>query len=154
MTNRKASPPSWTVEAGECVEIIPSKPHEVRLPRHQRGCVKLLWLLFHPSDQIASLMDCTGDRPLGPLVDGMFKFLVSSPRTASQGPRLGCLQVPRRPAINSPHYVATTSRGVVPHLSQDVLQKNTGISAAYIALEDCKWFCYHSQRLLTTYTYR
>lgn len=42
--------------------------------------------------------------------------------------------------IETPHYVAVTSRGVVPHLSPDVLSKHTSISAAYFGLEDCECF--------------
>lgn len=40
--------------------------------------------------------------------------------------------------IETPHYVAVTSRGVVPHVSPDVLRKHTRIGAAYFGLEDCK----------------
>ncbi|KAL9112320.1 MAG: hypothetical protein Q9227_003438 [Pyrenula ochraceoflavens] len=54
----------------------------------------------------------------------------------SQGPRLGSLQLGARNAIRTPHYVATTSRGIVPHLTQDLLRKHTTIGSVYMALED------------------
>jgi queuine tRNA-ribosyltransferase accessory subunit len=41
-------------------------------------------------------------------------------------------------AIETPHYVAVTSRGVVPHVSPDVLARHTSIKAVYFGLEDCK----------------
>lgn len=57
----------------------------------------------------------------------------------SLGPRLGRLCVPGRTAIATPHYIASASRGIVPHVSHDVLHKHTQIRATYNALEDCKF---------------
>lgn len=54
------------------------------------------------------------------------------------GPRLGSLAVKGRGAIPTPNYVATTSRGVVPHLSHDNLLRHTKIRSMYFGLEDCK----------------
>jgi hypothetical protein len=34
--------------------------------------------------------------------------------------------------------VAVSSRGAVPHLSQDMMRANTNIGAMYTALEDCE----------------
>ena len=52
--------------------------------------------------------------------------------------RLGTLSCHRRVAIKTPHYVAITSRGAVPHLSQDMMRDNTAIKGIYVALEDCE----------------
>ena len=53
-------------------------------------------------------------------------------------PRLGRLSFQNRVPIDTPHYVAVSSRGAVPHLSQDMMRDNTNISAMYTALEDCE----------------
>lgn len=71
------------------------------------------------------------------LPDEMLTFDILKP-AAALAPRLGRLSVPGRATLNTPHHVAITSRGVVPHLAQDVLKKNTNISSFYIALEDCE----------------
>ena len=65
-----------------------------------------------------------------------FNLLIS--REPGGGPRLGRLLLRHGHAIETPHYLAITSRGVVPHLSQDNLQRHTNIKAAYLGLEDCK----------------
>lgn len=54
------------------------------------------------------------------------------------GQRLGKLIVQGRTAINTPHYLAVSSKGFVPHLSQDMARKSTDIQGIYAALEDCK----------------
>ncbi|KAK8208171.1 tRNA-guanine transglycosylase family protein [Phyllosticta capitalensis] len=51
-------------------------------------------------------------------------------------PRLGSLSIPGRPAVPTPHYIANTSRGVVPHLSQDNLERHSNINGLYVGLED------------------
>ena len=38
--------------------------------------------------------------------------------------------------MDTPHYIGITSRGVVPHLSQDTMQKHTKLKGIYVALED------------------
>ena len=53
-------------------------------------------------------------------------------------PRLGTLIIPRRKPIQTPHFIALTSRGVVPHISQDTLRDNTKVKGVYLALEDCE----------------
>jgi hypothetical protein len=52
--------------------------------------------------------------------------------------RRGVLSVPGRLSVQTPHYTAITSRGSVPHLSQDTLRDQTSINGVYVALEDCK----------------
>ncbi len=71
------------------------------------------------------------------LKEGM-NFSLLSPSTTRMAPRLARLALKGRNAINTPHYVAITSRGVVPHLSQDMVKKHTNLGGAYVALEDCK----------------
>ncbi len=53
-------------------------------------------------------------------------------------PRLGTLSLRGRKTIDTPHYVALSSRGAVPHLTQDMMRDNTAISGIYAALEDCE----------------
>ena len=65
--------------------------------------------------------------------------LLSSAHNSKNGPRLGRLRVPGRKTIETPHYLALTSRGAVPHLSQDMMRDNTNIGNVYAALEDCEW---------------
>lgn len=66
----------------------------------------------------------------------MFNILKSSASTLS--PRLGRLSLTGRNAIDTPHYLANTSRGLVPHLSQDNFAQESSISGVYVALEDCR----------------
>jgi queuine tRNA-ribosyltransferase len=72
--------------------------------------------------------------------DEMIKFTID---TALQrgGARLGNLLVKNRAPIATPNYVSTTSRGVVPHLSQDNLSRHTKIKSMYFGLEDCEYAC-------------
>ncbi len=71
------------------------------------------------------------------LPEEMLRFVLESSRNLLRAPRLGQILSRGRPPIHTPHYIAASSRGVVPHLSQDVFQKHTDISAVYMGLEDC-----------------
>lgn len=53
-------------------------------------------------------------------------------------PRLGCLSMRGRKEIQTPCYFALSSRGVVPHITQDMMKDNLSISGLYTALEDCE----------------
>lgn len=75
---------------------------------------------------------------LGQLPEEMFTLIKTS--SQSLGPRLGRLSLAGRKQIETPHYLANTSRGVVPHITQDTFRRDTHISGAYYALEDCKSF--------------
>jgi queuine tRNA-ribosyltransferase accessory subunit len=68
----------------------------------------------------------------------MLRFSLANVNSSATGPRLGQLLRGGRKAIETPHYVATTSRGVVPHISPDTLRKHTAVSNIHLALEDCK----------------
>jgi len=67
----------------------------------------------------------------------MPSFRITQAATEQFAPRLGEL-VTRHNALETPHYVANTSRGLVPHISQDIMRKHTDIRGVYLALEDCK----------------
>ena len=58
--------------------------------------------------------------------------------TGALAPRLGCLSLPKRKSISTPNFVGNTSRGVIPHVSQDNFSKSLGLNGVYVALEDCK----------------
>ncbi|KAF1969740.1 tRNA-guanine transglycosylase [Bimuria novae-zelandiae CBS 107.79] len=51
-------------------------------------------------------------------------------------PRLGRLTVPGRKTILTPAFLGNTSRGVIPHISQDNFRKHFGDNGVYFALED------------------
>ncbi|KAK3712105.1 hypothetical protein LTR37_009196 [Vermiconidia calcicola] len=68
------------------------------------------------------------------LPDEMFTLIKAA--TSGTGPRLGRLSVSGRRTIETPHYLGLTSRGVVPHLSQDTFARDSSISGVYVPLED------------------
>jgi queuine tRNA-ribosyltransferase len=55
------------------------------------------------------------------------------------GPRLGRLRVEGRRELETPNFLAITSRGVVPHMTPDVVAGSTDIRGVHMALEDCKF---------------
>lgn len=73
---------------------------------------------------------------LSQLPDEMFNIIKSTPQ--SLGPRLGRLCLPGRKAIDTPHYLGVTSRGVVPHITQDTFRRDAHLNGVYVPLEDCK----------------
>lgn len=58
--------------------------------------------------------------------------------TGILAPRLGRLSLPKRKSIPTPGFIGNTSRGVIPHISQDNFSKNLNLDGVYVALEDCK----------------
>jgi queuine tRNA-ribosyltransferase len=58
--------------------------------------------------------------------------------TGALAPRLGRLSLPGRKTLLTPAFIGNTSRGVVPHISQDNFAKSVDLSGVYVALEDCK----------------
>ena len=68
-----------------------------------------------------------------------FKLLRSASATTENAlsARLGNLMFPKRKPMPTPNYIALTSRGVVPHLAQDMMRDQTSIGSVYTALEDC-----------------
>ena len=82
-------------------------------------------------------MDSTNDNKFAHLPSEMFTIIKSTTNTLA--PRLGRLTLPGRAAIETPHYLAITSRGVVPHLTQDTFARDTNIKGVYVPLEDCTY---------------
>jgi queuine tRNA-ribosyltransferase len=68
--------------------------------------------------------------------DDMFTIIKSAGQ--SLAPRLGRLALPGRQTIDTPHFLANTSRGIVPHITQDTFKRDTNLNGVYVALEDCK----------------
>ncbi|KPM38356.1 hypothetical protein AK830_g8191 [Neonectria ditissima] len=65
----------------------------------------------------------------------MFEILKSS--TADVGvARLGRLAFANRRAMETPNYLAVASRGVIPHLTPETMERYTAFDAAYMAIED------------------
>lgn len=56
------------------------------------------------------------------------------------GPRLGRLSIQGRRDLETPNFFAVTSRGVVPHLTPDLISAHAHIGGVHMALEDCKSF--------------
>ena len=52
--------------------------------------------------------------------------------------RLGRLCFRGRTPTDTPHFFAVSSRGAVPHLSQDTMREQTSLKSMYTALEDCE----------------
>jgi queuine tRNA-ribosyltransferase len=83
-------------------------------------------------------MDVKQAEKLSQMPEEMFAFTIESTLQHSV-PRVGRLTLKNRTHIPTPNYVATTSRGVVPHLTQDNIAKHTAIRSMYFGLEDCKF---------------
>ncbi len=52
-------------------------------------------------------------------------------------PRVGTFALVGRQAISTPNLVPLTSRGAVPHISHDMVRRETAINSLYVGLEDC-----------------
>jgi queuine tRNA-ribosyltransferase len=81
-------------------------------------------------------MDNSMAEKLSQMPEEMLAFTIDSAQRSCA--RVGSLAVKGRTPIATPHYVATTSRGVVPHLSHDNLLRHTKIRSMYFGLEDCE----------------
>ncbi|CAD6572564.1 MAG: hypothetical protein ASARMPRED_005457 [Alectoria sarmentosa] len=66
----------------------------------------------------------------------LVSFQLSRPQSDKDEPRVGRLTFQGRSPIDTPHYVAVSSRGAVPHLSQDMMRDSTSTRALYTAVED------------------
>lgn len=53
--------------------------------------------------------------------------------------RLGELALPGRQKVQTPNYFPLTSRGSIPHLSQDMMRDHATVAGIYTALEDCEF---------------
>jgi queuine tRNA-ribosyltransferase subunit QTRTD1 len=54
------------------------------------------------------------------------------------GLRLGRLVMKDRQDLMTPNFFAVSSRGVVPHITPDVISADTQIGGVHMALEDCE----------------
>ncbi|KAK5164502.1 uncharacterized protein LTR77_009708 [Saxophila tyrrhenica] len=79
-------------------------------------------------------LDAVHRDKIAQLPEEMFTIIKSVGRATE--PRLGRLHILGRDTLETPHYVATTSRGVVPHITQDLFARATGINGVYVPLED------------------
>jgi queuine tRNA-ribosyltransferase len=59
--------------------------------------------------------------------------------SGSLAPRLGRLSFPGRKSILTPAFIGNTSRGVIPHVSQDNFRRSADVGGVYVALEDCTY---------------
>ena len=64
-------------------------------------------------------------------------FELLNAQTKDNDARLGCLYFRERPPLQTPHYLAISSRGCVPHITQDMMRDQTSIRGIYAAFEDC-----------------
>jgi len=56
----------------------------------------------------------------------------------SDAARLGRVSLPGRKSLETPNFLALTSRGVVPHISPDVVGEQTDFCGIFTAIEDCR----------------
>ncbi|KAK2048905.1 tRNA-guanine transglycosylase [Colletotrichum somersetense] len=68
--------------------------------------------------------------------DAMIFEISKKAASGSSAARLGRLSLPKRNPIETPNYIAVGSRGVVPHVTPDNLERYSTICAVYMALED------------------
>jgi hypothetical protein len=77
------------------------------------------------------------------LSSSVFEISVSANQQSNGGEateaRVGLIQLPGRKPISTPNFFAITSRGVIPHLTPDVISNHTNISGVHLALEDCEF---------------
>ncbi|KAH6987396.1 tRNA-guanine(15) transglycosylase-like protein [Ilyonectria sp. MPI-CAGE-AT-0026] len=65
----------------------------------------------------------------------MFEILKSATADAGAA-RLGRLALASRRVMETPNYLAVASRGVIPHLTPENMERYTAFDAAYMAIED------------------
>lgn len=53
--------------------------------------------------------------------------------------RGGCIQLKGRKPMATPNFFAATSRGVVPHMTPDVISEHSTFEGIHLALEDCMY---------------
>ncbi|EPS34537.1 hypothetical protein PDE_09501 [Penicillium oxalicum 114-2] len=66
----------------------------------------------------------------------MTSFTVLSAAAQVMAPRVGTLALAGRQALATPNLVPLTSRGTVPHISHDMVRKETAMTSFYVGLED------------------
>lgn len=68
---------------------------------------------------------------------GIFSVHVNPIEIHGDQHRLGELALPGRQKVQTPNYFPLTSRGSLPHLSQDMMRDHAPVAGIYTALEDC-----------------
>lgn len=68
----------------------------------------------------------------------MLNFVLRQGDFTKAGLRLGQLARRGGAEVATPTFIASTSRGIIPHITQDVMSKLIKVPAVYIGLEDCK----------------
>ncbi|EHY54182.1 Queuine tRNA-ribosyltransferase accessory subunit 2 [Exophiala dermatitidis] len=82
-------------------------------------------------------MDEINGAPLASLPGDMFKLLLQHTAASEGAARLGLMSFrSTTTTLKTPNYIVPTSRGAIPHLTQDNVQKHTKIAAVYHSLED------------------
>ncbi|KAF2269421.1 tRNA-guanine transglycosylase [Lojkania enalia] len=72
---------------------------------------------------------------LSDLPPEMLEFTILKSTTAL-APRLGRVSLPGRKDILTPGFLGNTSRGAIPHISQDNFRKCVGLNGIYVPIED------------------
>jgi queuine tRNA-ribosyltransferase subunit QTRTD1 len=71
-----------------------------------------------------------------------FGTVTSTPRSDSSA-RIGTIKISGCKDVETPGFFAVGSRGVVPHLTPDVISAHTQFGGIHMALEDCKFEADH-----------
>ncbi len=71
----------------------------------------------------------------------MLFFDIVSHVSNINGPRLARLSLEGRNPIDTPNFFAVSSRGVLPHITPDLITAYTQFGGVHMALEDCKSSC-------------
>lgn len=111
-------------------------------PQHQKSCTRYFITVLSTQIRVMELLSSlsSGSAPapkLNQLPPEMLHFTLIK-TTGALTPRLGCLSLPKRKSISTPNFVGNTSRGIIPHISQDNFSKSLNLNGVYVALEDCK----------------
>lgn len=70
---------------------------------------------------------------------GIFSIHVNPIEILGDQHRLGELALAGRQKVQTPNYFPLTSRGSLPHLSQDMMRDHAPVAGIYTALEDCEF---------------
>lgn len=70
---------------------------------------------------------------------GIFSVHVNPIEIQGDQYRLGELALAGRQKVQTPNYFPLTSRGSIPHLSQDMMRDHAPVAGIYTALEDCEF---------------
>lgn len=74
---------------------------------------------------------------IGAAISSAFTRLSSTTGDGGSKARLGELALKGRDAIETPNFLAVTSRGVMPHISPDAIPSQATFPGVFTAIEDC-----------------